>query len=753
MGMKRATLLLCLIAAVAGPLPAQEGGADGGSPGATQQGAASGQPVTSGQRDLDSYYRSPFSIGAGFQTVTPFHDYASQFQATELFAGARYQLPNNPVWQPLLRAGLLTFDYINQEDPTDKWQHQHWYGIGGIGYATKFSKQFEVGFHVGGGMSVGVFPNLAEDPATGEREARSANYVVGEAGGKVTLNPSFNLSIDVAPTVKYLHALNPLDRFNGFSLGLGIGVNYRFGDDPDQSSNIIRSLRLSDANVETLYAAMQSYYVNNPIGEVTVTNIEDFPVTDVEIAFFQDGFMSSPTEAATIDQLEPGESRTVELTASFNSEVFNTEGITPLNGEVRVSYLSEGRPAEQSTSVTYDLHDKTALTWTDDRKVAAFITPADSAIANFASFVSQSTNSEIINGLSEPLQIAIGMYYALQQKGVVYQQDPSTPYAQMFENETAVDSCSLPRTTLSNLTGDCDDLTVLYNTMLESVGIETGFITTPVHIYPVVNTKVPSNQATQVHPNPEMTLKIDGEVWVPVEITVVTEQDFLGAWRYGIEQWNRFENDLDKRSMYFTQEAQQVFRPVGLRETDAGIQYPDAQRVREQLDTGIASIVDAILSNYAERAQETGEVRDYNVWGIVSARFERYDTAERAFNQALSLDQNFYRARVNLGNLYYLQGYYQDALRSFHRVEQHFQEIGRTTASDYAAVLLNISRSYYELERFEQAQTYFTRVRDVAPDLADEYSHLDSRGDAESDGRASRAGNRTVLFVGEGGDL
>ena len=163
--------------------------------------------------------------------------------------------------------------------------------------------------------------------------------------------------------------------------------------------------------------------------------------------------MDSPTQAASITELKPGESREVELFASFNQEVFRTEGVTPLTGEVIVSYKSKGRAAEQRQSVSYDLHDKTAVTWDDDQKVAAFITPADSALRNYASFIRQACKEQTIPTFNDPLQLAMQVFHALGEIGCLYQADPSLPFTKVQDNPMVVDSISLPRDTLKRITG------------------------------------------------------------------------------------------------------------------------------------------------------------------------------------------------------------------------------------------------------------------------------------------------------------
>ena len=71
---------------------------------------------------------------------------------------------------------------------------------------------------------------------------------------------------------------------------------------------------------------MQSYYVNYPIGTVKVTNTEKHPIVDLNVSFYQAGYMDSPTPSGKITELGPGETTELDLFASFNQEVFKTEG-------------------------------------------------------------------------------------------------------------------------------------------------------------------------------------------------------------------------------------------------------------------------------------------------------------------------------------------------------------------------------------------------------------------------------------------
>ena len=693
------------------------------------------------QIDYNEYYRFPFSLGMAYQNLSPFGDYGTDINSYfELSVIGRIPLPAKPIFQPLVQVGMIRF-VAPERDNQDRWNHTHWYLSGGICYANRFTKNFEFGADLSAGLSEAVFPNL--DPA----EPRGSANILAAAGARISLNPSYNMCIDINPGVKYLYSLSPLERFNGFVYSIGFSASYRFGEDPDAPRAIIRSLKITDLQFPPLFAAMQSYYSQNTFGSVTITNVETHPIFDVAVAFFQAGFMDTPTKLASFSRLEPGESRQVEIRASFNEEIFTTAGIVPLTGEIITEYVSRRRPAEQTFSVSYDLYDKTALTWDEEEKVGAFITSADSALRNYASFIRQAAKDYALDGFSEPLQIGMQVFYGLKEIGCIYQIDPTSPFTRAQENPMIVDSISLPRDTLKRLAGDCDDLTVLYCSLLETVGIETAFITVPGHIFAAFNTKVPSKSFQKIHPDKAMTLNINGELWVPVEITMIGTHDFLQAWRKGIEEFVALNDKPGQRAITFTAKAQDIYRPVGLRETDLGLQYGESGQIVRAFRDSMDRLVDQILDSYEKMAQRSGNKEAFNRLGIICAQYKRYARAQKALNSALALDRNYLGPKINLGNVYFLKQEYQDALRVYHEVEQSLETSSREQSKTYIAVLLNISRAYYELENFDMAAVYFAKVAERDPGLVEPYAYLLAGREGE---RAADIGHmNSVIFMGE----
>ncbi len=695
--------------------------------------------------NYNTHYRFPVSIGVEYQSLSPFAEYGSTFNIYEVSGAIRVPIPPVPVLQPMLKFGMMAFDSRDPAEP-EKWDNNQYFGMLGLLYSDRFSKNFEIGAELLGGYAHAVFLKLIPELT----KPVGIPNLVFEGGAHINLDPSYNFTIDIHPNVKYLYSLSPLKDFDGLIFGIGFSGHFRFGQDPDAPGTIIRSIKFNEVKFQPLFAAMQSYYAKHPVGKVKITNTEKSSITDVEVSFYQKGYMDSPTPAAKIPELKGGASKEIGLLASFNDAVFKTEGITPLTGDIIVKYKLRGKPAEQHESVSYDLHDKTALTWDDNRKVAAFITPADSALRNYTSFIRQSCKKAVVSGYNEKLQIAMQVYHALGEIGVIYQVDPSSPFTKVQGNPMIVDSISLPRDTLKRITGDCDDLTVLYCSLLETAGIETGFITVPGHIYAAFNTGAGGREYKKVNPDRSMSINLDGKLWVPVEITMIGREDFLTAWREGIKEWVRYKDKVDVRGFYRTWQCQEIYRPVGLKETDLGLQYGNKGNIVNNFKKDMSVLVGSVIKEYQISAEKRGRKQDYNRLGVAYAKFGQYSKAEDAFKRALQIDPGYIFAQVNLGNIMFLSKKYQVALKDFTRALNTFNKKGLGKSSGALKVMLNISKVHYALKEYDKAKSFYDLAHNINPSRVEKYSYLAQVSGGETRGAAVESNEKEVLFLEEG---
>ena len=682
-------------------------------------------------------------MGVEYQSITPFSAYGPDFNIFEAAANFRLPFVDAPVFQPLLQIGMGQYDTSGYLGDGDKWDFMQVFAGLGMAYANRFSKDFEIGLGLTGGYSQAFFSNLSD------QYTYTMPYVYGEVFGSLALDPSYNISIEVKPKVKYQMALpDPgvsLADFDGFSTGIGISVHYRFGVDPDSAASLIRSLKFGEVKLPAVFAAMQSYYVKNPAGMVSITNKEDQQITNVEISFLQPGLMDAPTACFSADEIAAGETVEVPVYAAFNNQVFLAEGVTPYTGELIASYELRGRGVEQRQPVSFDLHDKTALTWDDERKVAAFITPADSALRNYTSYIRQTVKDVSLAGYNAKMQEAINIFNALGVIGVLYQSDPASPFTSAQENAAVVDSVSLPRDTLKRITGDCDDLTVLYCSLLETLGIETAYITVPGHIYAAFNTKVPSSKYQEIHPSRELTINLNGELWVPVEITLIGVSSFTEAWKRGAGEWHAWDRETEKRGFNITREAQAVFRPVGLKESDLGLQYGNPGSLSSAVKEEFASLKDETLSFYLEKTRSRGKKQDYNRLGVAYSRFSDYSAAEGAFNKAVASDRSYIPALVNLANIETLRGRETNSLGIYYDILEQLKKKGKDGTATFGKILLNIAHIEYNNGEIKSAGENFKKAEKIVPDDSLAFSYI---AGADEGVRASQADYSTnLLFI------
>ena len=82
-----------------------------------------------------------------------------------------------------------------------------------------------------------------------------------------------------------------------------------------------------------------------------------------------------------------------------------------------------------------------------------------------------------------------------------------------------------------------------------------------------------------------MTLEVNGELWVPVEITLIGKTGFMEAWRKGVEEWTALSRS---RQAGILRDAggMGAVSTRGLKEIDLGLQYGRKERHRRGLPKG-----------------------------------------------------------------------------------------------------------------------------------------------------------------------
>jgi len=552
-------------------------------------------------------------------------------------------------------------------------------------------------------------------------------FVAGGADLSFLLNPSLNLG--VGATYKY-HFLDTADQYIYQGIGVNVGLSYNIGASKGQAEIQITP------QIQQIFPLFFTYYDKNPAGNLVLKNNEREKIEDLKVSFYVKQFMDQPKLSAEIEQLGRGEELEIPVYALFTDQIFSvTEGLK-VAGEIQLDYKYLGIERSESVPVTVTINNRNAMTWDDDRKAAAFVTAKDELVLGFAKQVASLVSNEGSTAINSNFRSALALFEFLSRYGIGYVVDPVTPYAELSENEDAIDFIQFPAQTLAFKAGDCDDIAILYTAMLEAIGVRTAFITAPGHIYMAFALGMDPEQARKTFLKPEDLIFQDGDTWIPVEITLVKD-GFIKAWQIGAKEW-RETNKNGTSEFLPIRDAWTVFEPVAFSEYRPAIIPPSESDIRSEyvreLDRFISAEVDPRASKLRAQIRSSGgSLRLVNNLGVLYAKYGLLEDAADQFEQILRSGE-YPAALVNLGNIYYLKGEMRSSLQYYQRALDR--------SPDNSVALLGVAKASYELEEYESVDSALAKLEDLDPDKAKQFSFLGSG--ASDTARASQAATKEV---------
>jgi tetratricopeptide (TPR) repeat protein len=294
--------------------------------------------------------------------------------------------------------------------------------------------------------------------------------------------------------------------------------------------------------------------------------------------------------------------------------------------------------------------------------------------------------------------------------------DPQTPYSRMRGSPGSIDYVQYPHQTLSYRGGDSDDLAVLYAAALESVGVPSAII--PMREDVIVAVRLESDGAAVrgFFADPADVLFIDEEAWIPVRMSMLRE-GFLRAWSEGAAM---LQGEKDVREFFFSlEEAWREYPPAGIPDIRVSARKPAEDQVLRAFNNLVNLVVEREVKPRAERMREAfgpdgSSGRQRNALGVLYARYGIYDEALEEFRAAASA--GYTRSHLNIGSIAFLMHEYETALTWYKKTEKDYPT--------NPLVLICLARTYYELDRFDEADRYFALATERRPELAERYSYL-----------------------------
>ncbi len=372
-----------------------------------------------------------------------------------------------------------------------------------------------------------------------------------EAGGNLETEflPGFYAGIGANIIITDWAALNFDARYHITELkldkkydGLDFGIGFSFMWGKKRELFNVRDIKLV---VNDIYPAYYQFYNSYPLALVSVENTAGHAI-EVNIKSSIPVYSSRVSESGFISIAE-GETKDIPVTVILGSEILKSPENKPATLDIAIEGRA-GRTDHKTMSAPIIIHSRNA--WNGDTdKLVYFVTPSDETVLHTSREIVKSLDLSSGNRL-ENFEKARAVFEHLQKSGMRYQADPNIPYYRD-------DRVQYARETLSWGSGDCDDLVVLYASLLEGLGISTAFVDVQshsseiAHLYLLFDSGLDADEGHLISSNDKRYVIRNGmkgrkTIWIPVETTLVNA-GFEEAWKEGAQAYLQdavFDNGL-----------------------------------------------------------------------------------------------------------------------------------------------------------------------------------------------------------------
>ena len=490
-----------------------------------------------------------------------------------------------------------------------------------------------------------------------------------------------------------------------------IQARIRSSSSPPPSAPSSYAVTIRDAAIRPnpIFYSLYPYYQENDFFDVVLSNPSSEPI-QATVGLFIPGIMSRAHQETVVLPPQSTEKYTFKVTfdpALFNRpEAYFDRFVSP---EIHVNYASGGREFLTTRQLErVFVAGKGKLSWNVQGMIAAFITPEDLAVESLARGLVQRYDRLLTDKFSHSnIGRAALLFNALSVYKIRYQADQKTPFSAIVDDPTIFDTVQYPAELLAKpegvdtKIGDCDDLTVLYASLLESLGIDTVLLqaTEPGrgHFFLMFDSGVSSDRVEDHFVSPAEFVAWEGRIWIPLETTMFGFIAIAEAWRVGVGEYKRLKPQGQIDELYVRQ-WMQTYEPAVLLSYQTelpeqaamdSILQRDLKYFEWRVDQYVLQAVTSLDTpdgaydagaaylriNHLERAlalfdrvlaMNSQHAHALNSKGVVLTRQSRYNEAVQLYHKAL-IQMDHPGFRTNMALAYYLKGDRRTAGQLYHQ--------------------------------------------------------------------------------------
>ena len=467
-----------------------------------------------------------------------------------------------------------------------------------------------------------------------------------------------------------------------------------------------------------LPAMYQGYYERPEIG-LTLVNRGGKPTPPGKALFLARAVMDNPTETG-VPSIPPFSTLTVPIRATFNRNILTYVEPTRIAAEVAVRFGEDGGEAAVKQNPSFELLGRNSIDWAQESMIACFVTPQDPDIQVFSRRALLAAEAQTIQaGLDAHLYTALTLFDGMSSVGIHYAPDPKQPFNYSeLSGKRQIDYLQYPRETLARLSGDCDDLAVLYASLLEGAGVPVILVTSPGHIFTAFALKNGAQAVDALGLSPDLLLEHSGVHYVPVETTLVGSP-FISAWRVAADTIAKYQPEGQIGYIQLSG-ARETFKTVSLPPHEHEVPLPTTTALgvllKRELDALNLKQVErrlAVYKRWLEREPTNVKLlmllaRSYGEVGV-------FDVALEYAGKARELAPDSPATLQALGNIAFMQNELADAVKWYQQADK---------LEHTAAVQVNLALSYLKDGQLVAARKAYAEAKKLDQELVNGYPEL-----------------------------
>jgi outer membrane protein W len=281
--------------------------------------------------------------------------------------------------------------------------------------------------------------------------------------------------------------------------------------------------------VNDIYPAYYQFYNTYPLALVSVKNVAGYTI-EVNVKSNIRPYSERTSESGFI-RIEKGKTKEIPITAIFGKQLQQIQQREPAVLDIEVEARA-GKIVKKEMSAQLTIHTRNSWNGEMD-KLNFFITSDDEELLQLTRTMINKHESDP-NSEASKFKNAESIFDELCTLGINYHADPTIPF---YKD----DRVQYAKETLKLKSGDCDDLTILYTSLLQSIGISTAFVEVRdpgkqmAHVYLLFDTGLTPDKGYLISSNEKrFVIRRDinnhDSIWIPIETTLIG-QDFETAWK------------------------------------------------------------------------------------------------------------------------------------------------------------------------------------------------------------------------------